>query len=311
MSESKASAEEQGEHQSDSVFDFMYHDARRVGSFLAQFDDAGHLQQLKQSETLTKGLKRGWKVSVGGGMGDFGTGEVSAERGPGEGGSEASERVYDPYWTNARTLLDYLTEHEMIQREIWKARIGQFVLIKGSLVVLDVAMLKSAWEKPAIRKRMMDESIQTATAEMNRQQRRQQKAISQNKPRDDVQFLIDLLTILPHSLQAQLVGDTFRVWCSLGADSLVGLSSDLVLKHGTYVPGEWHMLAVLDAAPEAEPQSDDLGKLSAFEEAVAGVAGSLVGTLTARLSPITRRILGRPHGAHGVTPLLIFREVSG
>jgi hypothetical protein len=37
------------EPQNDSVYDFLYQDVRRVGSFLDQFDVAGHLQQIVQS----------------------------------------------------------------------------------------------------------------------------------------------------------------------------------------------------------------------------------------------------------------------
>jgi hypothetical protein len=305
----QVSEKEQGEQERDSVFDFLYHDARRVGSFLAQFDDAGHLQQITQSESRTKGLKRGWKFALGGGMGEFGSGEASVERGPGEGGSEASERVYDPLWANARTLLDYLFERNMIQRDIWEARLGQFVLVEGRLVILDVAMLKGAWDKPAIRKIVTKDA--GVEHDLNRHLRRKQAAVGGEKPVSEVEVFMDLLGILPHSLQAHILGDKFTAWCSLATESLVGLSSDLVLKHGTLISGDWHVLGVLDAQPERGPESDKPMKLTPLEEAVAGLAGTLVGTLVARLSPVTRRMLGRPYGAHGLTPLLIFREVSG
>lgn len=39
----------QGQPATASVYDFLYHDARRVGSFLAQFDENGLLQSLKRS----------------------------------------------------------------------------------------------------------------------------------------------------------------------------------------------------------------------------------------------------------------------
>jgi hypothetical protein len=307
--EKQVSEREQGEQERDSVFDFLYHDARRVGSFLAQFDDSGHLQQITQSESRTKGLKRGWKFSLGGGVGEFGTGEASVERGPGEGGSQASERVYDPLWTNARTLLDYLFEREMIQRDIWQAALAQFVLVKGTLVVLDVAMLKGAWERPLIKKLISGQN--ESDADLNRHQRRRNAALGQEKPPTNTHLLIELLSILPHSVQAQLVGDNFSAWCSLAPEGLVGLSSDLVLKHGSLVPGLWHILGVLDAKPQPGPAADGRGKLTGLEEAVVGLAETEVGTLAARLSPFTRRLLGRPYGAFGLTPLLIFREVSG
>ncbi len=89
-------------------------------------------------------------MELGGGVAELGSAKVVARRSPGEGGGEASERIYDPLWTNARVLLDYLAERDMIQRDIWEARMGQFVLAKGSIVVLDLGMLKNVWVKPTI-----------------------------------------------------------------------------------------------------------------------------------------------------------------
>jgi hypothetical protein len=191
-SEKIASDVEREEHESDSVFDFLYHDVRRVGSFLAQFDDAGHLQGLTQSETVSKRLKRGWRFALGGGIPDAGaTGEASIERGPAEGGSETSERVYDPLWTNARTFLDYLAERDMIQRDIHKGRIGQFVLAKGNLLVVDVTMLKNAWEKPTMKKKML---AGANLEEGNRHARRAQAAqkrsdVAQNEQSENIHLL--------------------------------------------------------------------------------------------------------------------------
>jgi len=37
---------------------------------------------------------------------------------PSQSGSEGQMRVYDPLWTNALTLLDYLDEARLIQRDI-------------------------------------------------------------------------------------------------------------------------------------------------------------------------------------------------
>ena len=254
--ENKASGTEQEELEKDSVFDFLYHDVRRVGSFLAQFDDAGYLQSLTRSESVTKGSKRGWKFSLGGGLpGDLGSAETSVERGPGEAGSETSERAYDPLWTNARTLLDYLGERDMIRRDIWGARIGQFVLAKGNLLVLDLAMLKSARERPNIQRAVMAGSSQPV--QPNRAGRRRQQAQGQARGMpSEAEMVIEMLSIFPHSVQAHLIGENFRAWCSLGEDSLVGLSSDLVLKHGSFVPGEWAVLGILDAFPRSDRDQD-------------------------------------------------------
>jgi hypothetical protein len=61
-------------------------------------------------------------------------------------GSESSERIYDPLWSNARTLLDYLEAANLIGRDLATARIGQFVIASGDLTVLNTSMLPKFFE---------------------------------------------------------------------------------------------------------------------------------------------------------------------
>lgn len=53
-----ASQEEQGEAGPDSVFDFLYHDSRRIGSFLSQFDNNGLLTAINQGESASRNARR-------------------------------------------------------------------------------------------------------------------------------------------------------------------------------------------------------------------------------------------------------------
>src|SRR5690554_1465244 len=46
---------EHEEHQDDFVLDVLYQDARRVGSFLSQFDESGFLERVIQRESVSKG----------------------------------------------------------------------------------------------------------------------------------------------------------------------------------------------------------------------------------------------------------------
>lgn len=117
---------------------------------------------------------------------------------------------------------------------------------------------------------------------------------------------------MPHAIQAHLLlDDGNTVWFTLSQDSLVGQSSDLMLKHGSYVPGQWAVVGVLDAMPQNKPKEGEkpLG-LNDAEQAVVKLAETQIGSLTARLSPVARRLLGRPDHTFGVTPLLIFRDVG-
>jgi hypothetical protein len=311
------SGEERDERQSDSVYDFLYHDVRRVGSFLAQFDDAGHLQQVIQSESAVKGKKRGWGFKIGGSLAELASANVEGNRTPAEGGSEASERTYDPLWTNALTFLDFLEDRNMLRRDIKEARLGQFVLIGGLLFILDLVMFKNAWRRPGVKKLLQQqakkEAQQKALEEIsqapiqNRHERRHQAKITQNKItpaiETDVDFILDMLSIMPHAIHARILGDGASAWGTLDERYIVGQASDLVLKHGVVVPGDWFMLGICDAFPSQHPSQEDI-------DAVAQIAGSFVGEVASKLAPATRQALGRPEWSYRVTPLLIFREIS-
>src|ERR1700682_1288268 len=51
---SNDSSPPQEDQRNNSVYDFLYHDARRVGSFLAQFELQGVPQQSRASESFEK-----------------------------------------------------------------------------------------------------------------------------------------------------------------------------------------------------------------------------------------------------------------
>jgi hypothetical protein len=52
---------------------------------------------------------------------------------------------------------------------------------------------------------------------------------------------------------ATITAEGFSVWSSLPEDGLVSGAQDLALKHGTQIPGVWHLLGILDAVPNPIP----------------------------------------------------------
>jgi hypothetical protein len=296
----------------DSVFDFLS-DAQRIGSFLAQFDDAGHLQQITESETAGKHTRRGFKVSVGGGatvLGTGGSGNLGFERGPAEHGSEQTQRVYDPLWTNALTLLDYLETENLICRDVTAGHLGQFVLASGALSVLNASLLPKIWESTHIRNSAITTAVNGQKAIWNanptnkalptRERNTAEKAflkLAENNSR----AAMDILPSFPHSAQCTVAGKDFSVWSSLATEGMVGTVADLSLKHGTDVPGVWHLLGILDAQPSPIPAQINTpytGVPTHFE------------TMIRNFSNLARTALGRPPEAYGVTALLLFRQVS-
>lgn len=304
--------EEHGEAEADSVYDFLYHDSRRIGSFLSQFDDNGLLTGLNHGETAARGSKRGWKFGAGADLPMLAGAKVELERQPGESGSETLERSYDPFWTNARTFLDYLDERSLIQPQLEEATFGQFVLARGRLTVLDLAMFKDAWKLSTIQ-RAMKASNQPDPAEGNRQQRRSQgkNPLAAATMPSDADIAIELMTVLPHTVNATITTDEEEtVWSVLRDEYMVTPSAELVLANGSGMPGEWAMLGILNGRPDFGETELQQQIAQIHSTLPVGLTTSGVGNMMAILSPLIRQTLGRPAAAYGVTPLLVFREVT-
>jgi hypothetical protein len=312
-----ASQKEQDQRAAASVFDFLYHDSRRVGSFLSQLDQNGLLKEVRQSEHAVKGSKRGFSANVGASTPWTGGGNFGVELTPKEGGGEALERVYDPFWANARELLDALTVNNMIRRDIDAAPLGSMVLVSGPLNIIDLGMMKDAWKVDEIKRTAQagGTAEQVLAEQRNRDSRRSQYGKNRNKPKDgpptESELTIAFLQLLPHSLTALLHGGDGSMWCSLKEEHLVGAGSDLVLKHGLTVPGEWNMVGLLDAKPDIESLADIVGVDDVLDGPGAVLFNSIIGNISRKLAPIVRLLLGRPANAYGITPLLIFRQVGG
>jgi hypothetical protein len=321
MSGSTASEPEREGQENDSVFDFLYHDARRVGSFLAQFDKSGHLQQVKQTESVGRTSSNKAGMSGSGGVPLVAQGAGSAEHSWARDGREGAERVYDPLWANALALLDFLTEADMIKRDIGRARIGGFVLFSGVLTIVDLSMMKGVWEIPVLKKSFTDGvalSINKQENDLsgNRHERRlnqlKQNTEKKNSAKElemQVDGILQLLKLLPHAVQARVTNENgTTVWSNLREDCLVISTADLALKHGPTISGEWNVLGILDAEPDVNidgPESPSRSQVLAL----AALADSPFAQSMAHLSPFIRQ-LGRPATAHGITPILIFRKVS-
>lgn len=310
----KVSEAELGAHQGDSVFDFLYHDSRRVGSFLSQFDVSGHLQQIKQTESV--GQVSGNKATVSGAKGIplVAQGTGAYDRSWGKDGREGSERTYDPLWANARTLLDFLDDRGMIIRDPRQARIGDFVLVSGALTIVDLPMLKGIWEigyMKTILRGTLEANDALAVQTKTRNERRNTKKAdgSPSKADEYVDGVLKLLSLMPHPVQAHLIEDSMAVmWSSLREDSLIVSSSDLFLKHGPMVAGKWSMLGILDALPTDSSNVDPCTQVQLAQ--MRELQGNSFAQVLFELAPAIREQVGRPTHAYGITPILLFREVS-
>jgi hypothetical protein len=316
MKDGTVSGAEHDDQNIDSVYDFLYHDARRIGSFLAQFDSLGHLQQVTSSETASKGVKRGYSMKVAGNLPMPGAlepaeGSITLGADPSQSGSEGQQRVYDPLWTNALALLDYLDERDLIQRDLTAGRLGQFVIASGELSILNAEMLPKIWESEAVRNMAVGQWAENVTKQwganpQNSALRPHERAKAEKAVFKAAEMSargsMEILTTFPHSAQCTIKGTNFSVWSTLSTEGMIGTVADLSLKHGTEIPGQWHLLGVLDALPNPIPPQTQIVNT--------GVPIHM-GSVIRNFSNLGRTILGRAPEAHGVTALLLFRGVSG
>ena len=242
-SDADASEKQSQDQRSNFVYDFLYHDVRRIASFLAQFQDYGILQSIKSTESTSHsgsvkgGVEAGLSVKViGHGKGAIDWTAVDDER-------DAAERTFDPLWTNAQTLLNYLESNSLISRDISTTGIGKFVLISGRLSVVDISIMRKIIENPTIKAHLKSDS---APKSENRHERRSH---TQKTPSES-ELGLELISAYPLTVQASIFDAENSAWCSLREDCFAIPPGDLLLQHGVHIPGKWHMLGILDAKPD-------------------------------------------------------------
>ena len=283
---------------STSVLDFLYHDARRVGSFLAQFDDAGHLQQITQEESAGKREQSTTSWRAGAGVPILLGGQMTEREQTAEEGSETSQRIYDPFWANARNLLDCLAHAHLIQRDLQSASIGQFVLVSGRLEIVDLAMFAGMWDDKNFKALLgaRDPGLRGSVS--------RKKGNPGGRAPSETEIGVLLMKMMPHAIQMTIRGED-KAWCNLLRGGLICTTGDLLLMHGGELQGKWHVLGILDSRKdETATQSWDEDN----DPEVQPSAG-IIATGFKKLTPLGRQLLGRPADAYGLTPLIIFREI--
>lgn len=271
----------------DSVYDFLYYDAARVASFLSQFDNYGHLTQIVRGEQASRSQKKTDNIegTIGVPLTAQAKGNFNQETS--STGGQDNRRTYDPTWANVLEFLDQLSERNLLQRDLDKAGVGQFVLASGSLDVTDLQIFEKTWKSKSVEKMIRAGAPKP----------------SKGTTPSEVDLFFDLLSVLPHTIQANLNGE-HSVWSTLAHQWLTMTSSDLLLAHGANVPGVWNIVGILDARPDP---LFSLGSAPAVDMSDAAEMGIKLMKL---ISPIARGMLGRPALSFSVTPLAIFREIS-
>lgn len=305
----ETSNEGQGGRTTGSIFDFLYHDGRRIASFLAQFDPSGSITQISRGTVAEKARQDGHKLEGSGSIPGFakGTaaniGEVRHRR------QDEIMRVYDPTWANARAFLDIADEAGLIHRDISTAAVGQMVLCQGTLSVKNLQLLTSIWSLPSAKKMLAEGLKQNPVPPLGKEHRSNPlmkaahaaSTLQAQNMKHGVELFMDLVPTFPHTVQATISGEE-DVWCSLLPDGLTFDPSDISLKFSESIPGLWSAIGIMDALPDEQP-SGEIKKVDYL-------SGAAMAKLGDAITPLMRTFLGRPYEAFGITPLLIFREVN-
>lgn len=295
------------EQTTSSAYDFIYHDVRRIASFLAQFDPSGHLTQLSQGKSANRSSSETSDIGARGGVPGFARLDSTNSSTVGKFVEHDVSRVYDPTWANAREFLNLLHTKDLIERNLATAGIGQFVLLKGTLSVYDLDLVGKMWSLKSVQKMMgngVPQIPNMSKAQKNDPLMKQVLQAAHKQKTDFEQGLAlfsELAPHLPHTVQAMVKdGPDDEIWCTLDRQGLNMTTADILLKHGMNVPGTWAVLGILDAIPDSSDES--LGTAEAS-------SGDMVADIFKIMAPLVRKMFGRPGSAFGVTPLLIFRDV--
>ncbi len=288
------------------VYDFLYYDSRRIGSFQAQLNPHGSLTALKSrtgtgEEDLSGSLK---KATVG--INGLGGGETGVNDAHKLSWSEDVERNFDPYWINGLSLYEKAEQNGLLKLDITQARVGQLVVVRGGVTVLDYSILRHAWQSGVLKDMAMTKP--TVLPPNSTGAERRAHKLQEEEAEKTFQFSVDIVKALPHTVQATIHSAGQYVWCTLRDEAMVGSASDIMLKHGFSLEGDWTIFGILDAHPDDAANDTSLNSIFTV---MAATGGSPFGQMIATLAPIARNLLGRPNTAYAVTPIMIFREISG
>ena len=292
------------QQESDSVFDFLYQDARRVGSCLAQLNPGGLVQSVKQQNLTeeTGGVDASVSAGANAIVARAGTGLSTRY---GNTNRDSIERTFDPFWTNAVDLLNLLESRQLLHRDITSAGIGKFVLVTGRLGIIDFSQLKLVWDIPELRalcEKSIADGLGPSDAALTFFPKH--KNNKEQAAKAFAKLIVTVFQSLPETIQGRLSDGNDRLfYFTLNDAGLVSSPTELLLKHGLAIGGEWSIMGILDALPG--PRS--------FEEpgvvASLGLEGNPLTILLGGMQGILQQA-GKPDEAYGLSPLLIFRSAG-
>ena len=188
-----------------SLTDYFYADRPRLHTFLTQLFPEGNLLQTKTAS------RKGFSTD---GIGKGGLPPIAEFnlRG-GKNVEDAIERQYDAAWSAPLNFLTEITRKSLLREELDGASLGQIILLRGHLQIVDFNTLHQLW-KP-IQKIIQEESIIQQQRQLNRTQRRSKDSkIQFNQARkqqaDEIDLTGSILTALPALIQLKCFNERYE-----------------------------------------------------------------------------------------------------
>lgn len=252
------------------LYDFLYLDRARASSYFAQVFDHGVLVGSKSSTGVTSSSAATAGVSA-----HIVSGDIKTQ----DGIMESIEREFDASWLLPLNVIERLSELSFIGRGLEHVPVGRLSLIRGTLNIMDMKLLKDLWEPVS----------EMVTKDLSHAQ--------QQATKRELRTIGKILEKLPPTAQMVMQCSDGLAWSTLRPDSVVVNIDDLSLKHGGCIAGEWHCLCVVDADPDGEFTPEPMATGSDLFDAVISMLDGI------------RKAVGRPANAYGVTPVAIFRAI--
>lgn len=279
-----------------SVYDFFYHDSQRIASFLSQFDPQGHLKNTSQSKSVKGSEQSLYGAGSRGGIPGFATLKGDGQKSESQSTDENMTRYYDPFWANALAFLDYLVQHNLLHENLQKAPIGSFFLATGPVKIFNTDLLQKAYQNPHIQ----NETIKKATGSLD-------PYTGEPRSEEEVRFELEFHSHIEPQTHMFLQDDQRNViWCSLKSDHMLSSYSDLLVKYGSGISGDWSLIGIKDAYSE----NKEYHSLSDTSEIDKIIESRTFLHDSDELSYRLHKHIGRPDLCIGVSPIIIFRSVG-
>lgn len=276
------------------LYDLIYNDSLRIGSFQAQLGSYGALKGIQKSSSTSSGTSSSSDITGKIGVPLALHAESKIADSNTKGFEEGITYDYDPLGIDALDFVEKLNETNLLQRDIKTANIGHFILVSGDIRVQDGLLTQKVLENPLLSGR----AIAMAPPES------QDAGLSEQ----------EVLRLTPKAIQGTVDTGTDVIWMSLQPRYMSISANDFSLMHGPLIVGRWSVLGILEAVPDVGepfvmpvvPPNDN----AAMAAAIATLKTNFIGVVSMNLSFNARTSGGRPSYSYGITPLLIYREIS-